>query len=349
MNYCNTRNYFLLCSVITLLLFFSKVSIAQPTISNINFPEIGDSITQRVLDPEAFIIDNGGANVVWDYSNAPQETLSASTKFVEPTNTPYSSDFPDADLAGVSEDGFSTYYQYYNIEDDRFEFYGIAFNTPNGIYKIQYTDPELILITPSTFLTSDSELFAADIDSGLLGIERTGSLNYEVDAYGTLLLPNNITYENVIRIKIDKTYEDVFEVYGMPFSQNSTVLNYLFWSADHQFLVANYSAITTIDVNGENTEIDFTYISDSQIITSTVSEVNDYQLNLFIHNGAINWSSDEVIEHLSVWSVDGKLIQQEQVESLDGKIPFKGKSNTVYIVKTQYANGKSGSILTIAK
>jgi hypothetical protein len=80
---------------------------AQPVIDNTYLPQVGDTYTLDMIDSN-YILPSAGANQVWDYSNLSFYFNNASYNYLDPANTPYASNFSNANLA-ENQQGSSDY------------------------------------------------------------------------------------------------------------------------------------------------------------------------------------------------------------------------------------------------
>ena len=180
------------------------------TISPNDLPAIGDIVNTTPLDPEAVDEGMAGNNVTWDFSNLTITPDAFSQEYIDPANTPYTSDYPSANLAVVSGGGAATSYAYYIIQSGDFELIGTASDQLNG----PYDDPDLLLSTPFSF----GDQFSDDFSGTTVSVAGTsyfyGSKTVEADANGTLILPD-VTFDNVLRVKMVQTRTDSFEIPGV--------------------------------------------------------------------------------------------------------------------------------------
>lgn len=100
------------------LMLMGLSSFAQITIDSDNVISVGDTRYMATdSSPDASIAPgNGGANQVWDFSTLNSESIET-LEFIDPAETPYTSDFPDANIAFTVFGG-----------------YGYLLNSPTGLY-----------------------------------------------------------------------------------------------------------------------------------------------------------------------------------------------------------------------
>lgn len=141
-------------------------------------------------------IDPGlaGASLIWDFSNLESKSTLTSYMYSAYTST-NSIDIPKANT--VLEE-FETKF-YFKTSDDIIELYGTV-SKNNTITK--YDKPFVKMVFPFNYGDSYSGDFSGTIEgANNYKTNITGTYLLEADAFGTLILPGNVTYKNVFRIK----------------------------------------------------------------------------------------------------------------------------------------------------
>ncbi|MBC8172818.1 MAG: T9SS type A sorting domain-containing protein [Chitinophagales bacterium] len=182
---------------------------AQPTITSSTAGSIGHIFSFDQAEADDFDPGAAGSDVTWDFSAITMLGTSIENEYVDPSDTPYASDFPGANIAVSAGDGN---YAYYKITSSEYTLYGAA-TLATIIY---YSDPEEYYVFPMTYGTTNSDDLYSEFFSGSDFI-RSGSNVTTADGYGTLILPSG-TYTDVLRVKIEQDYMD--EVVGLPFTLN---------------------------------------------------------------------------------------------------------------------------------
>lgn len=175
-------------------LTFALSGVAQPTLTTANTAySPGESYLIHMCNwsPPG----GSGANQTWDFSSL----ASSGTRtdyIIEGSSTPYGSEFPANALATYNTPGA---YQYLTFDGAGMELVGLD---ANGLLW-HWDVPDLLLKLPCTMNTSWTEDFEAISDFFF----RDGSTTGLADGYGTLILPWG-TVQNVLRVKVDKAYQD---------------------------------------------------------------------------------------------------------------------------------------------
>jgi len=157
----------------------------------------------RAGDEHYFNITNNsapgaeGSNITWDFRDLENKSTLTSYMYSAYT-TDNSADIPEANT--VLEE-FETKF-YFKASDGIIEQYGTV--TKNNTLTI-YDKPFVKMVFPFNF----GDTYSGDFSGTVYGKNNyeasfTGSYLLEADAYGTLILPGNVKYKNVFRIKTEK-------------------------------------------------------------------------------------------------------------------------------------------------
>jgi hypothetical protein len=175
-------------------IFISAFIIAQPTITSNVLPVKGDTILMS-LDPTLVPAGANGANVTWDFSTSLHQDILVERIYLDPTNTAYSSKFPNAKLCRT--DGIGAVYSYWdNSNNSKSVYYG--FVEPN-VYDQNYNNLPLSYYKfPINYNDAFVDSLSAITNPG--GIVGPGKYYFNADGWGTLKLPHK-TVSNVLRTK----------------------------------------------------------------------------------------------------------------------------------------------------
>ncbi|WP_412476214.1 T9SS type A sorting domain-containing protein [Flavobacterium sp. TBRC 19031] len=203
---------------IIIALLFSTLSWSQSIITRNNYFNIGDSVLiKHKFDIELVQFSNipTGPNVIWDFSNMNFEHPSViidTISFKAPNGTPFFPNTPETDYSAANlcsllyTDPFSSSnhsYSYYNITEEKIELIGQWANNPaSEIWNDRFTNTITELQFPFTYLDNFQDMFHRIFYDNSLGsnVEINGSITVSADSYGTLILPNNQTIYNALRI-----------------------------------------------------------------------------------------------------------------------------------------------------
>lgn len=180
------------------MLFLAATGVfAQPTIPQVSLA-VGDVF---VIDAEFPISEAGpgGSNVTWNFANpgfsGTQWTYTAMTA----ASTPMAADFPGATMALYAElDQDFILHAFFSFAGGFTDHGEHVSDGMSGISSVN-TDPMTVFTTPLTAASSGSDTYGSTEDFVGFPATLTGTHNWTVDGYGTLILPN-ATYTDVLRI-----------------------------------------------------------------------------------------------------------------------------------------------------
>ena len=178
---------------------------SQPVLNKDIFPEIGFEFTQVTCDTNGVSEGDSGANVIWDFSDLTVLTSEPKTtqSMIAPSEGMNNSLFPTAEY-GFQADTATTYLKF---EGQVLTRLGTGFDEGAEVL----TDFEDFMEFPFTFNDTHSDTFEGTIDislpSGITTVDRSGTVEMEADAYGTVILPTG-TFENVLRVKYTQIIQE---------------------------------------------------------------------------------------------------------------------------------------------
>lgn len=228
--------------------FFALATLAQPSLTSDKMLPFGSVMTLKPIS-DFSIIDTTikGADVTWDFSS-----LSATSDpnlvvtIVDPSTTPYSSDFTNSNYA--YKESPTTAYRYFNLTSSKMERVG---SWSGGVLKT-YSDPQVEYVFPLNLGVSNLDTWANSSSS------FGGDYNIYCIGYGTLKLPN-ATYSNALMVRAD--VDEViyaFPTYFWYSSDNGAVLlEYIagdgFFIGESGYYLGSLSSVTTATTKSEIT------------------------------------------------------------------------------------------------
>ncbi|MEZ4738581.1 MAG: T9SS type A sorting domain-containing protein [Flavobacteriales bacterium] len=214
---------------------------AQPTV-----PQLGFSPgTTIVLDSEFPITSPGasGANITWDLSTAAFSGANYTYTAQDISSVPGAGQFPNANAVYQVDltNGFSGYYFFdYTVG---FTDHGELINGTGLDLVAPYSDPMTYCTTPIVFGGNGSDTYAFASTNNTITSNTTGTITWNVDAYGTLLLPN-ATYTNVLRVRTLEVETTTTSIGGFPITNESQEETWLWFKAGYPLPLLTYSVIT---------------------------------------------------------------------------------------------------------
>ncbi len=258
-----------------IILLISTIIKAQiPVLNSTMIPNIGDNYTYQIdTIPDHLqnvTAGNGGENVTWDFSNsiaASGDTIV--TSYVNPLTVNFNIAFPTSNIATISSDGTPNFYQ---LDNNGAENLGSVI----GGYVFYFSNPLKLLFLPMTYLDNNTDSFAANYPQAPGYLERSGVISAISDGYGTLIMPGNNTYQNVLRIKYTL---NIIDNYG---GQNIDTLveeYYDWYGSDITFPILQIgSRITNSSSSTENSTIKYIRIKTAQNLTTNTSNAKENSL-----------------------------------------------------------------------
>ncbi len=211
-------------TTVFLVMFFVTMALAQPTITRNDIPTaIGSEYTLVSGDQLSYTVDLGspGGNQTWNYSTLDLGTLSSYTSVVvDVAETGYEEYFPTANLASTLDDDDFEMYSFNEITNDYLRFLGMAGSdgdttmimqfeaTPTFNFPVQYNDQ---------WTTTMSFSLTIDFGGGIvMTMTSEAELEWTVDGWGTVTLPDGNTFDNCLRAQILDTTTIITEITGLP-------------------------------------------------------------------------------------------------------------------------------------
>jgi hypothetical protein len=140
---------------------------------------------------------SSGANQIWDFSDlVDQEDLVSHMLIASDQDD--ANNFPASNVV-IEEFGNNFFFE---VEDNIVKQYGLQTKS-NSIIK--YDEPFVKMVFPFSYGDTYQGPFSGQIINGTYTNSVTGNYNLEADAYGTIILPGDITVKDVIRLKTTRT------------------------------------------------------------------------------------------------------------------------------------------------
>jgi hypothetical protein len=241
-------------------LFAAAFSYSQITITSGDMPSPGDGYNYASDEnPTSVSPGSPGGNQSWDFTGL-TEDFTSSTQFVTPGSTPFSSLFPEANLATNSAD---TIFTYMHVDSDEANTLGLVIESEvTGNFVNNYVPGETFANFPLEYQDewTDEYYWEFFVDPGVPGID---SFRYKsdvtresvVDAWGTVSIPMgtfNALRINEMSTSIDSTWAKVAGIWMLQFTATTTNYFYEWWTNEAPVapFVASMSSpdnFTTID------------------------------------------------------------------------------------------------------
>ena len=249
--------------IFILTIVSSHISFSQLTMTNQYNPVVGDIDSYAICDTANITQGSSGANQVWSFLNLVKIDTS-DVHFVTSASTPYSGQFASSNIASTND---NSSYNYFTSSASNILFNG---NGAPGLV-VSYTNPQLYMQYPFSFNTNFTDNFGCNYISNGSPTVRTGTINVNGDAWGTINLPVG-SFTNALRVKYVITTKDSSNP-GSPVVSITSNTSYVWFVPGKKFPVFEivYSTLTfngilfastkTINYNPRSTPIGIHQIS----------------------------------------------------------------------------------------
>lgn len=290
-----------------LILFYLIVpvfALGQITIVSTDLPLIGDTIPRQQDTLTVSTEGPSGANQIWDFSNAAAHVVN-NTAILNPSATPYSSNFSGSNMA-MSNDGAS--YVYLSSYTDSFITDGAAGDLlgTGEILKAQFKPSLTLNKYPTAYgnnyqdtygfdVSADGSSFNILLDS--IRLKHSATVYDTVDGWGTIITPTG-SY-NSLRVKrIEYSIDSIWTlpVFGFPPA----------WA----FLDAFIDTATTYSWLAKEgklaiAELNFDTLDNPNVLTWSLMPASPIALFSFTDNGSGGFSFSDISENgPTSWSWD---------------------------------------------
>jgi len=320
-------------------LSLSTAALAQPVITAADLtPTPG---TTQIGDSVIFVDVSGmtGPNQSWDLSDLSPFGPSYNYSWINPNSGPGASNFSGANVAMTVE--IVSFYS--KISSDKYEDVGYYINVDATEVIETFSNPSTRFGLPLSYNASGTDTYASTTSfGGLFDITTSGSTNWNVAGYGTLILPTG-TFSNVLLVHVVDSSVDTQSFGGFEISTNVTDDVYFFYKAGYALPLAVFESITTSDmINTETTQGGLVFS-----ITIDVEDLsNDGEISIFPNptTDMLTVSFDNMQPYrLDVVSLTGEVVKTIRVNKLQNElIDVSDLSNGMYIIR---AVGEKGTIV----
>lgn len=301
-----------------LLTTFSLVglgALAQPTFQTSDFyPSIGETFTVHTSD----YVSPGpsGSNVTWDLS-AMTNNSSTVVNVLAPDPS-YPTTTHHIEYVGQSDIHAELTSTEYLVVVEVSSTSSIVYSNPHKMYQF-----------PMTMGDNFSDNFVGIVTQGTASLNRTGTVDVEVDGYGTLITPAG-TYTNVLRIHNVKAIDD--EYLGNTYQ--SSIDMYTWIQAGTHLELANIQTFESGGITGNTctyTDVNTTGLADQYSENSLVLYPNPAQ-------DIVTLKSNTKIDHIEVVDLNGRAIAVE-FDLINKTIDVSKLNAGIYYVNV-YSNNK---------
>ncbi len=332
--------------LLLLVLSISSFSIAnaQITITSANMPASNDTIRYSTANPNSFDVNLTGPNYFWNYDSIVPITQGR-YDYKAALQTPYAFFFLGLnkyglkvqDTIGFGAFTFTDVWTYFKKTTSFFNAEGTGFTYSGLPIATYYTDEDEIYQFPLNYLDRDSSTFAysASLGTGISYTQKGYRIN-EVDGWGSI----KTTYDSVPCLRlVSTTYStDSINFNGFGFSFPNIQRSYKWMVTTEKIPFLEVSGT----YQGNNFNATQARYRDTWQDVIGVKENTNANLTKVYPNPA----SNEVMFHikkkdvaqLSVYDLQGKLVETKKVETDKVKLLTSAYANGMYIYKLSNAS-----------
>ncbi len=330
----------------TLGLVLMSQSFAQITLTEYtSLPEGGDIPLYSHVNIQAADIQESstGANQTWDFSNfTPNTNSEVEFQFSDASSSSYASLFPTSNLY-VFNPASPNYESFILADQDGYRLTGTT--TYDQSTTLTITEGWHILKFPMTYNTTYTDSLNGHVSgNSTLSYTRRGNTIMTADGYGSLVLPYG-TVDNVLRVKIERTYADYTISTSIP-SIEYTEISHYYYSEENRHFIALTNELT---VSGFTVQSVLQYQTEATLTTLGTNDfIPNQELSLY-PNPAINQFTVKNIEEnstIEIVDINGRIVKTI-TQNTNNAIDITELTSGYYMVQINGNHGKTVKKLVI--
>jgi len=333
-----------------ILLFLTINSFSQIILKQHNFVSVGDSIVEYYSRFPKIPIDVGeaGENKTWDFSNLNSVATNFNTlKFLSPKETPFSGDYPNANIVLYSNDVYESWMFMKNTEEELKPLgSGVMINGEKRVDNYG----GIVMKFPLKYLDSYSdEIIKEKVliknNKGQDSIKVKTVLNHlnVVDSWGDVLLPEGtflslrMKYTLTVTNYMYQKQEGKWSLLGKPITE--TTISYKWWTDNKS---AKYPVVQIVMDFMNEKPIVVHYLK-AIPFEEIIDESNEEKLKIYPNPArekitlALK-SSNET--YITIYSLQGKVIENIKTRSSKETMDVINLPAGIYFVVTRNEGGQ---------
>jgi len=268
---------------------------------------------------------NAGANQTWNFPALITSTPNMVT-VGNPGSTIIGANFPNANIAWSNTTSGESFY--FKTSSTILQLEGKFENT----WIMPYSNPEELIHFPFTHLDSFVDTWANQYQKNTYTFYQKGSTKVIADGYGTLITPAG-TYNNVMRIRYDRTDKDSTYQINIPMVTFDTIIEFKWYqNGTHCPIATSYSIKNSLggQTFGSTYLVNFVGINEND---NSISNLNVFP-NPAAKNISLqfNLQSENSVE-LKIVNTLGATVKKENIQNL------QTGNNSINISIAELANG----------
>jgi len=333
-----------------ILLFITIKSSSQIKLKQHNFVSVGDSIVEYYSRFPKVIINVGesGESKVWDFSNLNSVATNSNTlKFLSPEDTPFSKDYPNANIVLYSNEGYESWMFMKNSEE---ELKPLGSGLIMGGEKRVDNYGGIVMKFPLKYLdTYSDEIIKEKVliknKKGQDSIKVKTVLNHlnEVDSWGDVLLPEGtflslrMKYTLTVTNYMYQKREDEWALITKPTTE--TTISYKWWTDNRN---AKYPVVQIVMDFMNEKPIVVHYLK-AIPFKEIINESKEDKLKIYPNPAREKITLDLKTSegtYITIYSVEGKVIENVKTRSLKETINIINLPAGIYFVVTRNERGQ---------
>jgi hypothetical protein len=235
-----------------------------------NEPVTGDFALTKGFDSTGVVPKNTGAGLNWNFSAFSQNTVNAGSTYTTPGSVAQSSLYAGCTVVEQATSGDKTFWK---ATATQFEMQGI-YNSVAGIEFNMTSNPVVTAVWPINFGYNMTDAGSGTVSA----LSNNGTINQTLTVVGsgtgTVVIPGNVTYTNILQTKSTTTLIAVIP--SLQYTINVVGTTYAYYSGTQKFplVTVNYEKSTLTSPFGPTVSTTADISMNSLVITTGINEVN---------------------------------------------------------------------------
>lgn len=338
------------------LLLTAIHSFAQIKLKQHDFFSVGDTIVEYYnrLPQNPINVGDAGENIVWDFSNLDAIAVKENTlTFLNPRETPFSTDYPDANIALYANEGYEVWMF---MKSSRKKLTNLGFGMRANNEKRTGNHGGIDINLPLKYLDKSSN---ESVSSKVLYKNKNGQdsiklktvLNhaYTIDAWGDVILPKGTFLCLRLKYTLNTTnytyqkQENEWVLLGKP--ETKSIISYKWWTDDEN---AKYPVVQVVMDEANEKPLVIHYLEVTPF-SEIMDKVKDETIKVYP-----NPTSEKLFidipkaeeTYTTIYTITGKIVKNVKAYTSTIKIDVSYLSAGIYLLINR---NKSGQIIGKSK
>jgi hypothetical protein len=337
----------------------SSTAFGQPTITNQIMMDVGASAPVQYFEQTSFDPGPAGANQSWDMSQIPAKGQPIVWTALEPSQTPWTADFPAATHAFHFPQDSMEGTLYYHYDGNQLNLLGTINTLSTSLFQdtLVYdfnANPQLEMAFPMSYQdqVKDTAMGSAVISFGgnSITVDRTIYRTIRADGYGDLTTPYS-SYSNVLRVIIDENVED--RTFGQVVTRQVN-RRFYWYSPNEKYLLLQMDSLAVVPTAGPTTVSFNMFYRSGEVTTSIDNNIaSDISLKAYPNpadeqlNISLNLPHSAKIK-IEILDLQGRLIRSQHTQGMNNiSLNTADIAPGIFLLVVQTSEGKASQLITI--